>query len=121
MARAIVGAVGAVFDAIWNVITRAAQFLPQWVRDGLNITNPTRPTPPADPPIVYPAPPVYTPPPPTTGSSAGSMGASGVGITINIGSVRDARDIDAIKRAVRDGMDEAARRGIVQSQLPRGI
>lgn len=121
MARAIVGAVGAVFDAIWSVITNAAQFLPQWVRDGLNITNPTRPTPPADPPIGYPPPPVYTPPPPTTGSSAGSMGASGVGITINIGSVRDQRDIDAIQRAVRDGMDEAARRSIVQSQLPRGI
>ena len=122
MARAIVGAVGAVFDAIWNVITRAAQFLPEWVRDGLNITNPTRPTPPADPPISYPLPPVYTPPPPTT-SSAGSMGTSGGGatITISIGSVRDARDIDAIKRAVRDGMDEAARRGIVQSQLPRGV
>ena len=45
----------------------------------------------------------------------------GAAIVINIGSVRDARDIDAIKRAVRDGMDEAARRGIVQSQLPRGI
>ena len=42
-------------------------------------------------------------------------------IVINIGSVRDARDIDSIRNAVRDGMNEAARRGIVQSQLPRGI
>ena len=42
------------------------------------------------------------------------------GIVINIGSVRDQRDIDAIERAVTRGMDEAARRGTVQSQLPRG-
>jgi len=121
LARAITGAVGAVFDAIWSVITRAAQFLPEWVRNGLNITNPTRPTPPENPPIVYPAPPVYTPPQPTTGSSAGSMGTMGAGIVINIGSVRDQRDIDAIKRAVSEAMDEAARRSIVQTQLPRGI
>ena len=118
MANAITGAVQAVFDAIWSVITRAAASLPEWVRNALNITNPTRPTPPTPPVIDYPEPPVYTPPPPTTGSSAGSMGAA---IVINIGSVRDARDIDAIKRAVSEAMDEAARRGIVQSQLPRGI
>lgn len=60
-------------------------------------------------------------PPPTTSRSASVTAGSSPSIVINIGSVRDARDIDAIKRAVRDGMDEAARRGIVQSQLPRGI
>ena len=41
-------------------------------------------------------------------------------VNITIGSVRDQRDIDAIERAVTRGMNEAARRGIVQSQLPRG-
>lgn len=41
-------------------------------------------------------------------------------VNITIGSVRDQRDIDAIERAVTRGMSEAARRGIVQSQLPRG-
>jgi phage-related protein len=60
------------------------------------------------------------PVPPTTGLPI-IRSASAAGIVINIGSVRDQRDIDAIERAVTRGMDEAARRGIVQSQLPRGI
>jgi len=60
------------------------------------------------------------PVPPTTGLPT-IRSASAAGIVINIGSVRDQRDIDAIERAVTRGMDEAARRGIVQSQLPRGI
>lgn len=46
---------------------------------------------------------------------------AGATVNITIGSVRDQRDIDAIERAVTRGMSEAARRGIVQSQLPRGI
>jgi len=45
---------------------------------------------------------------------------TGATVNITIGSVRDQRDIDAIERAVTRGMSEAARRGIVQSQLPRG-
>lgn len=44
----------------------------------------------------------------------------GANVTINIGSVRDQRDINAVERAVTRGMNEAARRGTVQSQLPRG-
>jgi hypothetical protein len=51
----------------------------------------------------------------------GRSAGAGVVINITIGSVRDKRDIEAIERAVTRGMDEAARRGIVQSQLPRGI
>ena len=77
--------------------------------------------------------PIYTPgtPLPPVGANPGTIPlpgpqppfgpGSGAGIVINIGSVRDQRDIDAIERAVTRGMSEAARRGIVQSQLPRGI
>ena len=54
-----------------------------------------------------------------SGSAEGR--SAGPTVNITIGSVRDQRDIDAIERAVTRGMSEAARRGIVQSQLPRGI
>ena len=53
-----------------------------------------------------------------SGSAEGR--SAGTTVNITIGSVRDQRDIDAIERAVTRGMNEAARRGTVQSQLPRG-
>ena len=76
---------------------------------------PARPVPVSPIPI----PTAATPRAATTGTTTGTT--TEPTIVINIGSVRDARDIDSIRNAVRDGMNEAARRGIVQSQLPRGI
>ena len=98
--------------AFKDVVRNALNSLPQPIRDalaslGFKVTRSAAATLPA--------------PPPTTSRSASITAGSSPSIVINIGSVRDARDIDAIRRAVRDGMDEAARRGIVQSQLPRGI
>jgi phage-related protein len=120
MIRAITGAVDKLKDAFKDLVQSAINSLPKPIRDalallGFKITRSAAATLPA-------------PPPTTRGAAVGSVlpGASvatvsSPSIVINIGSVRDARDIDAIRRAVRDGMDEAARRGIVQSQLPRGI
>ena len=106
--------------AFKDVVRNALNSLPKPIRDalallGFKVTRSAAATLPA-------------PPPTTRGAAVGSAlpgasvaAVSSPSIVINIGSVRDARDIDAIRRAVRDGMDEAARRGIVQSQLPRGI
>jgi phage-related protein len=120
MIKAISGTADKLKDAFKNLVQSAINSLPKPIRDalallGFKVTKSAAATLPA-------------PPPTTRGAAVGSVlpGASvatvsSPSIVINIGSVRDARDIDAIRRAVRDGMDEAARRGIVQSQLPRGI
>jgi phage-related protein len=67
--------------------------------------------------------PLAPPPLPTAPGGLAQLNdtSRGAQVVINIGSVRDQRDIDAIERAVTRGMSEAARRGVVQSQLPRGI
>jgi len=118
MITAINNQVNRIKDAFTALIRGAINTFPAPIRDiirdllGLRSASATLPA----------------PPPTTRGAAVGSVlpgasvtAGSSPSIVINIGSVRDARDIDAIKRAVRDGMDEAARRGIVQSQLPRGI
>jgi len=116
IAGAVRGAVSIIGDALKNVLRAAITALPQPIQDALAAIG-IRP-PPRSAVVNATAP---------TGRSAG-IGAlpalsarAGVVINITIGSVRDQRDIDAIERAVTRGMDEAARRGIVQSQLPRGI
>ena len=124
--KGISAGVKAVGDALNAVIAAASAALPQWIRDGLKLPSPAKPPPkppkpPAPPPALGPG--SVMPPGGRAGiSTLGELpGRTGVTINITIGSVRDQRDIDAIERAVTRGMDEAARRGIVQSQLPRGI
>ncbi len=124
--KGISAGVKAVGDALNAVIAAASAALPQWIRDGLKLPSPAKPPPkppkpPAPPPALGPG--SVMPPGGRAGiATLGELpGRTGVTINITIGSVRDQRDIDAIERAVTRGMDEAARRGIVQSQLPRGI
>jgi hypothetical protein len=121
MIRAITGAVSRIKDAITELIRNAFHTLPQGVKDALAAIGIRIPRSAAITRSISMPAPAPAAPPPTTSRSASVTAGSSPSIVINIGSVRDARDIDAIKRAVRDGMDEAARRGIVQSQLPRGI
>jgi phage-related protein len=121
MIRAITGAVSRIKDAITELIRSAFHTLPQGVKDALAAIGIRIPRSAAITRSISMPAPAPAAPPPTTSRSASVTAGSSPSIVINIGSVRDARDIDAIKRAVRDGMDEAARRGIVQSQLPRGI
>jgi hypothetical protein len=124
--KGISAGVKAVGDALNAVIAAASAALPQWIRDGLKLPSPAKPPPkppkpPAPPPALGPG--SVMPPGGRAGiATLGELpGRTGVTINITIGSVRDQRDIDAIERAVTRGMSEAARRGIVQSQLPRGI
>ena len=117
--NAIRGAVSIIGNALRNVLRLALSALPQPIRDALDaigISTSSRSA-------------VVTAPTPTGRSAGiatvGTLSAlparADVVVNITIGSVRDQRDIDAIERAVTRGMSEAARRGIVQSQLPRGI
>jgi len=108
----------AIKNAFRNVVQAAINALPKPIQDALKSIGFVLPKVGRS---AMPAPTRPPAPPPTTRTSSLGASADRPAIVINIGSVRDARDIDAIERAVARGMDEAARRGIVQSQLPRGI
>jgi phage-related protein len=118
--NAIRNGVTVMAEALKNVLRAALSGLPQPIRDALELVG-IRTTRSA---------PVPAPAPVPTSRSGGaimspisplSKAQPAIVVNITIGSVRDQRDIDAIERAVTRGMSEAARRGIVQSQLPRGI
>jgi phage-related protein len=116
ISSAIRNGVTAMANALRGVLNAALNALPQPIRDALGaIGIGTRSA-------------VIMTPAPSVSRSADLVGGiatlperAGVVVNITVGSVRDQRDIDAIERAVTRSMNEAARRGIVQSQLPRGI
>jgi phage-related protein len=122
--KAIRNGVTAMAEALKDVLRAALKSLPKPIRDALELVGIKLPK---IAPKSAPVPPSL-PVPTSRGVTATmsplaptSRSEPAIVVNINVGSVRDQRDIDAIERAVTRGMSEAARRGIVQSQLPRGI